>query len=103
VQRDRLFRERDRRFRQIAKSVTFDRNGRSRSAKTAGHVQTESAVNFARNTHGQVSFFDAPFDAAFEALFDLRLEQAPEPREPILMWLGFLERLLERTAHLGEA
>jgi hypothetical protein len=33
------------------KSVTFDRNARSRSAGTAGHVQSESAVNFARNTH----------------------------------------------------
>ena len=32
-------------------SVTFNRNGRSRSAGTTGHVQSESAVNFARNTH----------------------------------------------------
>jgi hypothetical protein len=32
------------------KSVIFKRNGRSRSAGTAGHVQTESAVNDVRNT-----------------------------------------------------
>src|SRR5579863_5953982 len=32
------------------KSVTFNHNGRSRSAGTAGHVQTESAVKFVRNT-----------------------------------------------------
>jgi hypothetical protein len=33
------------------KSVTFERNTRSRSAGTAGHVQTESAVRRVRNTH----------------------------------------------------
>jgi GrpB protein len=33
------------------KSVTFNQNRRSRSAGTTGHVQTESAVNFVRNTH----------------------------------------------------
>jgi hypothetical protein len=33
------------------KSVTFERNERSRSAGTAGHVQPESAVRLARNTH----------------------------------------------------
>ena len=33
------------------KSVTFERNWRSRSAGTAGHVQTESAVKSVRNTH----------------------------------------------------
>jgi pimeloyl-ACP methyl ester carboxylesterase len=35
------------------KSVTFNQNQRSRSVGTTGHVQTESAVNFARNTHGE--------------------------------------------------
>jgi hypothetical protein len=33
------------------KSVTFNQNGRSRSVGKTGHVQTESAVNFVRNTH----------------------------------------------------
>jgi len=33
------------------KSVTFNQNGRSRSVGKTGHVQTESTVNFARNTH----------------------------------------------------
>src|SRR5690606_2345261 len=33
------------------KSVTFNRNRRSRSVGTTGHVQTESAVNLVRNTH----------------------------------------------------
>jgi hypothetical protein len=32
------------------KAVTFNQNGRSRSVGTTGHVQTESAVNFVRNT-----------------------------------------------------
>jgi hypothetical protein len=32
------------------KSVTFNQNGRSRSVGKTGHVQTESAVNFVRNT-----------------------------------------------------
>jgi len=32
------------------KSVTFNRNARSRSVGTTGHVQTESAVKFARKT-----------------------------------------------------
>jgi hypothetical protein len=32
------------------KSVTFNRNRRSRSVGTTGHVQTESAVNLVRNT-----------------------------------------------------
>jgi DNA-binding transcriptional ArsR family regulator len=33
------------------KSVTFERNERSRSAGTAGHVQAESAVRMVRKTH----------------------------------------------------
>jgi len=33
------------------KSVTFNRNRRSRSVGTTGHVQAESAVNLVRNTH----------------------------------------------------
>jgi len=33
------------------KSVTFNQNRRSRSAGMAGHVQSESAVKFVRNTH----------------------------------------------------
>jgi ribosomal protein L21 len=33
------------------KSVTFNQNRRSRSAGKAGHVQAETAVKFARNTH----------------------------------------------------
>jgi hypothetical protein len=32
------------------KSVTFNQKVRSRSVGTTGHVQAESAVNFARNT-----------------------------------------------------
>jgi hypothetical protein len=32
------------------KSVIFNQNARSRSLGTTGHVQTESAVNFVRNT-----------------------------------------------------
>jgi hypothetical protein len=35
---------------QSRKSVTFNQNLRSRSVGTTGHVQTESAVNIARNT-----------------------------------------------------
>jgi uncharacterized membrane protein len=37
------------------KSVTFERNERSRSAGTAGHVQAESAVRLARNTQLAIS------------------------------------------------
>jgi alkylation response protein AidB-like acyl-CoA dehydrogenase len=33
------------------KSVTFQRNRRSRSSGTTGHVQAESVVTIARNTH----------------------------------------------------
>jgi hypothetical protein len=33
------------------KSVTFNRNRRSRSVGTTGHVQTESEVKMERNTH----------------------------------------------------
>jgi hypothetical protein len=36
---------------QSRKSVTFERNERSRSAGTAGHVHAESVVTRARNTH----------------------------------------------------
>lgn len=38
---------------QHRKSVTFNQNARSRSGGTTGHVQSESAVNLVRNTHGQ--------------------------------------------------
>jgi hypothetical protein len=40
----------DRGFRPWPKSVTFNRNRRSRSVGTTGHVQAESAVNLVRNT-----------------------------------------------------
>jgi hypothetical protein len=35
------------------KPVTFNQNGRSRSVGTTGHVQSESAVTLARNTHAE--------------------------------------------------
>jgi hypothetical protein len=41
------------------KSVTFNQNGRSRSVGKTGHVQTESAVNFVRNTHYHGTFASA--------------------------------------------
>jgi hypothetical protein len=44
------------------KSVTFERNTRSRSAGTAGHVQTESAVRRVRNTHREGFADEVPDD-----------------------------------------
>ncbi len=41
------------------KSVTFNQNRRSRSVGTTGHVQTESAVNTARNTHPPTDALEA--------------------------------------------
>src|SRR5690606_24856524 len=41
------------------KSVTFNRNRRSRSVGTTGHVQTESAVNLVRNTHDVPSWIES--------------------------------------------
>jgi hypothetical protein len=55
------------------KSVTFERNERSRSAGTAGHVQAESAVRLARNTHSRAKHHFPQFRAAFEGEM---LEQA---------------------------
>ena len=40
------------------KSVTFNRNRRSRSVGTTGHVQTESAVNLVRNTQSPKTAID---------------------------------------------
>ena len=36
------------------KSVTFNRNRRSRSSGTTGHVRAESVVKFVRNTHSPI-------------------------------------------------
>jgi hypothetical protein len=44
------FASRDRRFRNLPKSVTFDRKERSRSAETGGHGAPKSAVTIDRNT-----------------------------------------------------
>ncbi len=52
------------------KSVTFERNERSRSARTAGHVQAESVVTMLRNTQQRGSIRPV---ARFPRLVERRL------------------------------
>src|SRR5690606_3198066 len=52
------------------KSVTFNRNRRSRSVGTTGHVQTESAVNLVRNAQLQLAV--ARYADSNESLSDAR-------------------------------